>query len=168
MMSGMESPNPSRWSPRLALGAVLVLGAGLRLWQAGESLWIDELHTAWCAGRLERSCSTGLRSATSRPSFSGCSGCWCGCWGRANTPFRLPSLLAGSLLPLALYWMTARWTQSRWLGVLAAALVAVDRVQIFFATEARPYALIELVAVVHVAIVAELAAGQRLPCGLAL
>jgi hypothetical protein len=69
----------------------------------------------------------------------------------------MPSVVAGSLLPVAVYWLVQRWTRSAWLGVFAAAMVVVDRLSIFYATEARPYALIELLAVLHVAIVVELA-----------
>ena len=35
--------------PLAALAVLVVFGAALRIWQAGESLWLDELHTAWCA-----------------------------------------------------------------------------------------------------------------------
>jgi hypothetical protein len=48
-----------------------------------------------------------------------------------------------------------------WLGVLAAWLVVVDPVQIFYATEARPYAAVQLLAVVHVGLLAELLVRQR-------
>src|SRR5205814_5678544 len=43
------------------------------------------------------------------------------------------------------------------LGLLAAGLVVIDPLMIFFGTEARPYALVQLLAVVHVAITGALA-----------
>jgi hypothetical protein len=70
--------------------------------------------------------------------------------------FRLPSLVAGSLLPLAAYWVCWRWIRMPIAGLVAAVLIVIDPMSIFYATEARPYALVQLLAVVHVAIVVEL------------
>src|SRR5262245_42855585 len=42
----------SRW-PLLFLALIVGIAVLLRLWQAGESLWIDELHTSWVvSGKL--------------------------------------------------------------------------------------------------------------------
>ena len=35
--------------PQVVLAVLVLVGAALRVWQARESLWLDELHTAWCA-----------------------------------------------------------------------------------------------------------------------
>jgi hypothetical protein len=85
--------------------------------------------------------------------------------GPSELTLRLPSIVAGTLLPGALYFLACRWTGQPWLGVLAAWLVVFEPRQLFnsaearhfyFATEARPYALIELLAVAHVALFVEL------------
>ena len=41
-------------------------------------------------------------------------------------------------------------------GLVAAGLIAVDPLSIFYATEARPYALLQLLAVMHVGLTAEI------------
>ncbi|MDX1946082.1 MAG: glycosyltransferase family 39 protein [Pirellulaceae bacterium] len=153
----MESPHSVRWLPRIALAAICLVGAGLRLWQAGESLWIDELHTAWCALGELREVAPRAALGNQSPLFFWLEWLLVRLLGPSEFTVRLPSLVAGSLLPLALFGLVVRWTKSPWLGVLSAALCAIDRFQIFYATEARPYTLIELLAVVHIGIVAELA-----------
>ncbi len=142
--------------PLVVLVILVLLGAALRVWQAGESLWLDELHTAWCAlGTLTEVAPRAMIGNQSPPFF------WLE-WllvkslGPSELTVRLPSLLAGSLLPAALYWLATHWTRLPWLGVLAAWLVVVDPVQIFYATEARPYALVQLLAVAHIGLLAEL------------
>lgn len=142
-------------SRRLALAAlalITLLGGGMRLWQARESLWLDELHTAWCAtGPLAE---VGSRAAIGNqsPLFFWLEWLLVQLLGPSELTLRLPSLIAGTLLGVALYVVCTRWTGQPWLGVLAAWLVAVSPRQIFFATEARPYAVIALLAVAHVAL----------------
>ena len=88
-------------------------------------------------------------------------------FGPSELTVRLPSLVAGSFLPAALYWLAVRWTRQPWLGVLAAWLVVVDPIQIFYATEARPYAIVQLLAVVHFGFLDELLKRPRLGLHLA-
>jgi mannosyltransferase len=168
------------------------VGAGLRLWQSQESLWADELHTAWCAvGTLSEVCQ---RAAIGNygPLYFWLEWALVRLMGAAELTLRLVSILAGSLLPLAVYGLARRWlalprpregrgkgglageirpnphplpkveaTAAAWIGVVAAALVVVDPLSIFFATEARPYALVQLLAVIHVGVLAELTIGPR-------
>lgn len=141
---------PPRWSLAL-VSAFVLLGAVLRIWQARESLWVDELHTAWCAGGSFAEVAPRAAIGNQSPLFY-----WLQ-WlllqfGRSEFTLRLPSLLAGTLLPLALYCLAWRWTRSNLVALAAAALVVVDPRSIFYATEARPYALLELLAALHVAV----------------
>jgi mannosyltransferase len=145
--------------PRFALATALLLtaiAAALRLWQAGESLWLDELHTAWCAVGSLSDVAPRAAIGNQSPLFFWLEWFFVQVFGASEFTMRLPSLVTGSLLPLALFGLAWRWTQSSVVGLTAAAIVAVDHTGIFYATEARPYALVQLLAVVHFAITAEL------------
>jgi hypothetical protein len=145
---------PPRWS--LILLAILVsLGCGLRVWQAHESLWVDELHTAWCAGGSLAEVAPRAAIGNQSSLFFWLEWLLVQVGGASELALRLPSLIAGTLLPAALYGLGWRWTRSNLAALAAAALVVVDPRSIFYATEARPYALVELLAAVHVAVFLE-------------
>ncbi len=142
------------WPLLIAVG-ICVVAAALRVVPLGESLWLDELHTAWCAvGPLDevaRRAALGNQS----PVFFGLEWLLLGLLGDSEFALRLPSLVAGSLLPLAVFLLARRW-KADVAGLVAAGLIAVDHLSIFYATEARPYALLQLLAVVHVGLTAEI------------
>ncbi|HMC11284.1 MAG TPA: glycosyltransferase family 39 protein, partial [Pirellulaceae bacterium] len=145
-----------------AVAIVLCLfGAGLRLWQVRESLWLDELHTAWCAvgtlGEVAPRAAIGNQS----PLFFWLEWLLLNVLGPSELSLRLPSIVAGSLLPLAVFLIAKRWRMDA-AGLIAAALVALDPRSIFFATEARPYAAVQLLAVIHIALTAEIATQPRI------
>ena len=156
MVRALEEDYKCRMSSsRLALAAALLitLAAGaIRVWQARESLWLDELHTAWCAAGPLAEVAPRAAIGNQPPLFFWLQWLLVQVLGPSELTLRLLSLVAGTLLCLALYLVANRWTGQPWLGVLAAWLAAVDPKQIFYATEARPYALIELLAVSHVAV----------------
>jgi hypothetical protein len=145
---------PPRWS-LILLGVLVSLGCGLRVWQARESLWVDELHTAWCAGGSLSEVAPRAAIGNQSPLFFWLEWLLVQIGGASELALRLPSLIAGTLLPAALYGLAWRWTRSNLAALVAAALVVVDPRSIFYATEARPYALIELLAAVHVAVFLE-------------
>ena len=145
--------------PYLAWGAVcLITGVGTwwRLAGIGESLWLDELHTAWVVadggGQLVSRAAVGNQSPVyfalvwSVARLAGASEFW----------LRLPSVLAGVALVAGVYWAIVRWTGSFSAGLLASLLVAVDRHCVFYGQEARPYALVQLVGLLHVVLFAGL------------
>lgn len=145
--------------PPITLGVVFlltVLAAALRVWQAGESLWLDELHTAWCATGNLTEVAPRATIGNQSPLFFWLEWLLVHSAGASELSLRLPSLVAGSLLPAALFALAWRGTQSSTAAIVAAALVAIDHTSIFYATEARPYALVQLLAVMHIAITAEL------------
>lgn len=134
--------------------ALVLLVFVSRVWQARESLWLDELHTAWTVagtwGEVARRAADGNQS----PLFFWLEWVLVRTLGVSEAVLRSPSLVAGSLLPVALFGLTRRWTGSAWLALLPAWLAAVDPQAIYFGTEARPYALIQLLAVGHIALFA--------------
>jgi hypothetical protein len=153
-------------SRRLALAALVaitLLAGGMRCWQARESLWLDELHTGWCAVGNFSDVLPRATAGNQSPLFFWLEWLLVRAFGPSELALRLPSLLAGTLLGVALYAALVRWTALPWFGVLAAWLVAVDPRQIFYATEARPYALVQLLAVLHVMLMVELIQRPTLP-----
>jgi hypothetical protein len=131
----------------MILAAITALAAVLRVWQINESLWVDELHTSWCL-------QAGLENVAQRAAEGNHSPLYL--WllwgvtrvlGESEFTLRLPSLLAGISLP-GMAWLVVRrldlGERTLLTAILAALLVAVDHTSIFYATEARPYALVEL------------------------
>ncbi len=80
--------------------------------------------------------------------------------GLSEITLRLPSVIAGMVLVLVSGLIVWRWSASGSLGVLTSFLVAIDPHSIFFAQEARVYAIVQLVALLQVASFAELAIGS--------
>ena len=151
---GDKSTVRSQLGPRLLLATIVLLVVFSRLLQARESLWLDELHTAWTAGAAWADVARRAAAGNHSPLFFWLEWVLVRAHGASELTLRLPSLVAGVLLPLVLFRVTHGWTGSAWLGLLPAWLVAVDPQAIYFGTEARPYALIQLLAVVHIALFA--------------
>src|SRR5262245_33161677 len=136
-----------RWSLAAAIG-ICILAATLRTSALRESLWLDELHTAWCAlgplGEAAERAAIGNQS----PLYFWFQWLLVTFLGPSEFSLRFPSLVAGSLLPLAVFLVARRWSIEA-AGLVAAGLTAVDPLCIFYATEARPYAVVQLLAVLH-------------------
>jgi Dolichyl-phosphate-mannose-protein mannosyltransferase len=133
-----------------ALGAIVLLAAGLRFYGADHSLRLDELTTAWVidAGKgsiLERSTLNNLS-----PVYYFVTAFATDVFGINEIGLRFWSLAAGvALIPLG--FLTAqRLTSSRLGGLVAAILLAIDPVSLEFAQDARPYALVEFFALAAV------------------
>jgi mannosyltransferase len=146
--------------PWFAVSGLVLLSLVLRIWQVNESLWIDELHTAWCAtgtlGQVAPRAAIGNQS----PVFFWLEWLLVRVIGVSEASLRLPSVIAGSLLPLAVFLFGRRWSLGA-VGLVAAALLAIDPQSIFYATEARPYAVLQLLAIAHIALTMEIATQPR-------
>src|SRR5687767_474003 len=139
----MKDREQGRWWWGAVVGVALV-GAVGRWWQTGESLWVDELHTAWCVGGDLADVAPRAAMGNQSPVFFWLEWLVVRALGPSEGSLRLVSVCAGSLLPLALFALLKQLGQSAWVGFVAAVLVVVDPLAIFFATEARPYALVQL------------------------
>lgn len=134
------------WITIAAFAFIVAAGGWLRFQVASHDLlWLDELHTGWVVD------ASGFSDIASRASDGN------------QTPFffwitylliqlpiqpelalRLGSLLAGiALNVIAPIWVW-RWFGSRLGALLTAALIASNLDFIYYSTEARPYALIQL------------------------
>lgn len=146
MMRGMSriSSSSLNW---MTLAAITAFAAVLRLWQINESLWVDELHTSWCVQEGLSQVAERAAAGNQSPLYFYLVWGVTRVLGESEFTLRLPSLLAGIALP----GMTWLLVQRLGLGektllsaVLASLLVSVDHASIFYSTEARPYALVEL------------------------
>lgn len=140
----------------LLLIAVTIAALVVRLRQSRESLWLDELHSAWVATGPFTDVASRSVQGNQSPLFFWIEWLLVHTIGRSELAVRLPSVVAGVLLIVALYWAVRRWTGNTWLALLAAWLVAIDPQSTYFGTEARPYALVQLLAVLHVALFVDL------------
>jgi len=135
--------------------ALVCAGALLRLVQTRDSLWVDELHTAWTAlgslGDVLPRAAIGNQS----PLFFWGQWLLVRLFGPSELTLRLTSVVAGSLLPLALCLLALRHTGARPVALAVAGLAAFDPLLLFFASEARPYAALQLLAVAHVGLLLE-------------
>ncbi|MBC7855002.1 MAG: hypothetical protein IAF94_16345, partial [Pirellulaceae bacterium] len=143
------------------LGAITVLAAVLRVWQINESLWVDELHTSWCVQGSVWQVTERAAAGNQSPVYFYLVWGVTRLLGERELTLRLPSLLAGITLPGIMWLLVHRlWpregdypgTQNGnvkrdWSALLAAFLVAVDHTCIFYSTEARPYAVVQLLSV---------------------
>jgi mannosyltransferase len=133
----------------------VVLAAAIAVAAAKESLWVDELHTAWVlfgdGGNLAERAASGNQTL----------GYFWVLWGYSQTlgwfwqgsvgpnlelSLRLPSIAAwiGAILWVGRYCRGL----DKSLFVFPMLWITVDRIQWFYATEARPYAVLELLSVV--------------------
>jgi len=149
-------PRAIDWKPLILLAALVVGVTAWRVSQAQQSLWLDELHTAWSAGGELNEVAPRAAAGNQPPFYF-----WL-LWGElrmvppSELAFRGPSLVAGALLIAAVYFIAARWLGSPWFGLLAAWIIALEQGANHYAVEARSYALVTLLATAHVALFAEL------------
>lgn len=127
----------------------LTTGFFLRATQINESLWLDELHTSWVADGSLHDVLPRAQAGNQSPAYFYLVWGLVALWGQHEWVMRLPSLLAGMTLILVTGLLTFHWTKSRWAALLAVWLVTLDRECVFYAQEARPYALLQLAALLH-------------------
>ena len=128
----------------LVLLVLITLAAALlRLAQADESLWLDELHTAWAAMGPADEIALRAQFGNQSPLYFYLVRGAVSCFGRNEIALRLPSLLAGIALVPLVAWLTLCWTDDRIASLTAAILVSVDHYCLFYSQEARPYAIVQ-------------------------
>lgn len=129
---------------------VVLLGSWLRQGLWSEPLWIDELHTSWCAlgdwSQLTERTAAGNQS----PLYFGGQKILGSMVQDFGPSLRLTSWLAGWGLIALVMFLTERWTKSPLAVLVAAAWVVVDADSVFYSIEARPYALLMLVSTLHI------------------
>jgi len=143
-----SGPGRTFW---ITLLLILVLAASLRGVQLKESLWLDELHTAWIVADGWAEIPWRARFGNQSPLYFYFVAAATGIGGLNELSLRLPSVFAGVALVMSAALLVTRWTGSRAAGLLAALLLALDRNCIFYSQEARPYAWVQLFGLINTA-----------------
>lgn len=127
----------------LALAALTVLGLTLRLVHLGRfEMWVDEAATWWFARLVWTEGASLLASAEPTPPvYYAFIGLWMRLFGEAEWILRLPSALAGAATIPLLYDLGRRLFSGR-VGWMAAVLLTVHPLHVFYSREARVYALL--------------------------
>jgi mannosyltransferase len=129
---------------RIGLGLTLLLATGLRFYRlAGQSLWSDEGNSVMLA-------QAGLREIAARtawdihpPLYYWLLHSWIRVFGQSEVAVRSLSVVFGVLSVAVIHRLGARFF-SKQVGLLAAVIAAVSPFQVYYAQEARMYALLAL------------------------
>ncbi len=150
---GGERASTSVWTEAGVLTAVLVsaflLGAGVRMWNLTyQSLWFDEGYTVVLAQsatwhQFWVRFGNYTTSEHLQPLYYVLIFLWTRVAGTSDFALRFPSAIfsAGSVVVL---WFALRGHVSAWLANVACAGLAVSSFSLYYAQEARPYALLQL------------------------
>jgi hypothetical protein len=123
---------------------VLLLAAGLRFHQLGaQSLWNDEGNSVVQAGRSLTDIAEHAARDIHPPGYYLLLSGWRALAGDSEFALRMLSSLA-SVVSVALAFSLGRRLFSPWAGLLAALFVALNTFSIYYAQEARMYALLAL------------------------
>jgi hypothetical protein len=131
---------------------MLVLGLMFRVQAAGDFLWLDEQHTAWSAKTHFVDVAFRAAEGNQTPLFFYAAWAALRVGGESALSLRLPSLICGAVLLGLVPWYVFRRTACvAALWVLAAwFLFHYDAV--FYASEARPYAMVQLLGAIQAGI----------------
>lgn len=153
-----ENISPShghRWLMIGILGAVMLLGAGLRLWElGGSSLWMDEA-LSWrlqSFPALQLVSRTGEPTTCHPPAYFLLLKAWTAAWGDSDVSLRgLSSVIGILLIPAMYFWgaevcawilpRTEKCTAGPIAGAIAALIIACNPLQVYLSQQARGYTL---------------------------
>ena len=116
----------------------LLLGGAL-----GESLWLDELHSAWSIQGTFREVFDRAAQGNQTPTFFAILFPIVQTFGLNEWVIRSPSTIGWIATFGLLYAIIKRMQLTGWVGCIVLAWVLFDRIQWFYATEARAYAWVQ-------------------------
>ena len=131
----------------LIAGSALFLRLGVAI---SEPLWLDELHTAWCVDGPFHIVWNRAGQGNQSPFYFWIEWLVCQPFGLTEFWLRLPSVVYGSLAAIAASLFVWSFKRSFVAASLTGLLVAIDPQFIFYGSEARPYALVQLLSVIQV------------------
>jgi mannosyltransferase len=136
-----------RSGERWALGALVLLGAGLRFVDLDDqSYWVDEAVTVGIVELPLRATWHAVSAQESTPHlYFTAAWVWTRLFGDGETALRSLSALVGTLtIPVA--WAAARHATGRVGALAAAAFVAVNPTLVWYSQDARAYAMVAFLA----------------------
>ena len=140
-----------RWLVYLPVVLAVLVGSALRIQSLTESLWLDELHTAWVATGEFHEIVDRAQIGNQSPFYPALVWLTTRTFGENECAVRLLSLVAGVALIVTSFLFMDRWCHAPLLGGLVAWLVAIDPQSIFFSQEARAYAWVQWFGVLQIA-----------------
>jgi hypothetical protein len=152
----------SRHKPWLFLTLILLLAGGLRLYRIdAQSFWNDEGNSARLAERSVALILKGAEGDIHPPGYYLALHYWRALLGHSETALRGLSALCSVALVAFTFLLGRRLFEDEVVGLLAAALVAVNPFQVYYAQEARMYAALALWATASTWALAAWLAGVR-------
>lgn len=116
----------------------------LRLPSAEQSFWVDELHSAWTIWGEFEEVAPRANAGNQLPLYFWALWLWKAIAGSSEVALRFSSIVCVVVSCLVLCSWTIKSQRVLGPGLIAAALLAVERNSIFYGTELRPYAAIVL------------------------
>src|SRR5689334_23229669 len=101
---------PGIRAPYIGLVIAVLLAAALRLPQMSDSLWLDELHTAWCASGSLADVAPRASIGNHAPLYFYLPYVTTSVFGLSEFNLRLPSLIAGLALVAVVGTLVWQWT----------------------------------------------------------
>ena len=153
----------ARYLPPIALSLIVLAGLAIRLPELGRSLWIDELITDWAtSAELTDLVARSWIANLSPTSFSFA---WLSreLLGASESALRLPSLLAGLLLIVALWACFRELEVAPWAALVGCSLAAFDPNAFEYAVTARPVAWVAFGSLLHTLAFLRIMRGSRTP-----
>lgn len=132
------------------LPVLLVLAFAIRVLLAQQPLWIDELHTAWVVEGNWSDVAERAQLGNQSPLFFYAVKALVQLMGFSTLTLRTIPLIASVLQLAVVFWVLNRWTGASAAGFVAAFLLLINPLQLFVGTDARPYAVIGLIACLQV------------------
>jgi mannosyltransferase len=131
--------------PWLLLALVLLLAGGVRLFRIdAQSFWNDEGNSARLAERSVDLILKGARGDIHPPGYYLALHYWRALFGQGEVALRGLSALCSVVLVGVTFLLGRRLFRDASVGLLAAALVALNPFEVYYAQEARMYAMLAL------------------------
>ena len=132
----------------VAIGVILAIAGWIRSVHISESLWLDELHSSWVVSGSFADIGDRARMGNNHPFYFSILWCLVATCGESEWVYRSISWLSGLAVIGISFVVMLSWSRSLIAAVAMALLMAWDRDLVFFSTETRPYALVQLVTLV--------------------
>lgn len=131
---------------KLLLVLIFVLGFGLRMINLNQSLWLDEAAQAVMSSKSVGEIWFARQSDFHPPLFYIMAHYWIQI-SRFEVWLRLLPVIFGLISILAIYFAAYRITDKKWVGVVAAFLLAINPFHIYYSQEFRTYSLMMLLSI---------------------
>lgn len=157
----MNSHRPP-WTTLLIIALLAILGCCLRSSiAASECLWLDELHTSWSVNGSIDEVASRAADGNQSPLFFWMTWVFVSVFGHFEFSLRSISIIGGIGTLLAASRFVWRWTGSAIAATLVAWIISIDVQFIYYGSEARPYALLQLLSVIQVSLFFEALWGRK-------